>query len=183
VSLVVGCGATLKSVTFSGCPQLGDEVVMAIADHCPMLEVLHCPAGVTDAAVVKLAEGCPLLVEICVSHATVGDYSVVTLAAYCPRLNNVRFGPRSDITMDAVRALAEHCPNLARLQLPCRLRHHVLTDSKLRRVKCRYQDDHEPNRDYIQNSDSNTSRSDVQEPTRRSCWSSFCRVVSYTKVT
>jgi hypothetical protein len=182
VWLVVGCGATLKSVTLSGCAQLGDEVVMAIADHCPGLEVLHCPAGVTDAALVKLAEGCPLLVEICLNHANISDHSVMTLATHCPRLNNVRFGPRSDITMDAVRALAEHCPNLSYLQLPYRLRHHVLTELKLRWVKCRYQDDDEPNRDYIKNSVSNIS-SDVQEPNRRSCWSSFCRVVSYTKVT
>jgi hypothetical protein len=182
VSLVVGCGATLKSATLSGCVQLGDEVVMAIADHCPLLEVLHCPAGVTDAVVVKLAEGCPLLLEICLSHATLSDHSVVTLATHCPRLNNVRFGPRSDITMDAVRALAESCPNLSRLQLPYRLRHHVLTDSKLRKGKCKYQDDDEPNGEYVRNSDSDTS-SDVQEPSRRFCWSRFCRVVSYTKVT
>jgi hypothetical protein len=182
VSLITGCGATLKSVTLSGCVQLGDEVVMAITDHCPRLEVLHCPAGVTDAALVKLAEGCPLLVEICLNHANISDPSVVTLASHCPRLNNVRFGPRSDITMDAVRALAESCPSLVHLQLPYRLRHHVLTELKLRRVKCRYQDDDEPNGEYVRNSNSNTS-SEVQEPNRRSCWNRFCCVVSYTKVT
>jgi hypothetical protein len=181
VSLITGCGATLKSVALTGCVLLGDEVVMAIAEHCPLLEGIPCPAGVTDAAVVKLAEGCPLLVEICLNHANISDHSVVTLATHCPRLENVGFGPRSDITMDAVRALAGHCPNLSYLQLPYSLRSHALAELRLGvQVECSYQYGGVADGDY--NSESNTTSDYVHEPRPRSCWSSFCKVISYTKV-
>jgi hypothetical protein len=58
VSLVVGLGARLRCLNIHGCKQLGDKVMNAVAEHCPLLEELRYPYMVSDAAVDKVWERC-----------------------------------------------------------------------------------------------------------------------------
>jgi hypothetical protein len=55
-ALVIKLGSTLRSVNFRFCNQLGDEVVLAVAEHCPLLEWFHCPPNLSDAAGAKLKQ-------------------------------------------------------------------------------------------------------------------------------
>jgi hypothetical protein len=55
-ALVLTLGSTLRSVNFRFCNQLGDEVVLTVAEHCPLLEWFHCPPNLSDAAVAKLKQ-------------------------------------------------------------------------------------------------------------------------------
>jgi hypothetical protein len=57
-ALVIKLGATLRSIAIRLCPQLGDEVVLAVVEHCPLLEHFYPPLTVSDAAVMKLKERC-----------------------------------------------------------------------------------------------------------------------------
>jgi hypothetical protein len=57
-ALVIKLGSKLRSLDFQHCYQWGDDVVLAIAEHCPLLENLRCPSNVSDAALMKLKERC-----------------------------------------------------------------------------------------------------------------------------
>jgi hypothetical protein len=57
-ALVIKLGSTLRSLDFYFCSCLGDEVVLAIAEHCSLLEYLRCPSNVSDAVLMKLKERC-----------------------------------------------------------------------------------------------------------------------------
>jgi hypothetical protein len=57
-ALVIKLGGTLRSIAIRLCPQLGDEVVLAVAEHCPLLEHFYPPTTVSDAAVAKLKGRC-----------------------------------------------------------------------------------------------------------------------------
>jgi hypothetical protein len=62
--LVVTRGANLREVHLRDCKQLGDEAVLAIAAHCPLLESVTCPPEVSSSAVVTLVQACNKLVKI-----------------------------------------------------------------------------------------------------------------------
>jgi hypothetical protein len=48
----------LRTLVFTGCAQLNEEVVLAIAEHCPLLERFHGPAGISSSVMAKLIERC-----------------------------------------------------------------------------------------------------------------------------
>jgi hypothetical protein len=58
-ALLVTHGAKLRKIGLAGCHPLGDDTLLAIAEHCPLLERVVCPPDTTDAAVATLAQGCP----------------------------------------------------------------------------------------------------------------------------
>jgi hypothetical protein len=62
--LVVTRGANLREVHLRDCEQLGDEAVLAIAAHCPLLERVTCPPEVSSSAVLTLVQACAKLVKL-----------------------------------------------------------------------------------------------------------------------
>jgi hypothetical protein len=113
-------GSKLRTVILTRCMQLRDESLLAVAANCPCLEVCHF-AGIglrTEAAVVKLAEGCSLLREVTFDEIQVGDSGVTALAMHCTKLEALHLPNCSLVTMQGVRALAQHATTQQRLTLP-----------------------------------------------------------------
>jgi hypothetical protein len=59
-ALVSKVGCQLSTVNLEDCFRLGDEAVVAIAEHCPRLTQIMCPPSVSAAAVATLKRSCPL---------------------------------------------------------------------------------------------------------------------------
>jgi hypothetical protein len=104
--LLSAVGATLRSIELFRCPNLGDQAVLAVAQHCPALEMFSCPLHVTDAAVVRLAVSCPELVVVSLSYTVVTDASLTALAAHCPGLGSLQL--KCTRTLAGLRSLVEH---------------------------------------------------------------------------
>jgi F-box/leucine-rich repeat protein 2/20 len=117
-TLVAACGSRLCRLDLTDCQRLGDEAVLAVAEHCPRLLEIKCPFNVSDAAVVALAGCCQQLTSVFLSLSTVRDPGVTALAAHCPKLTCIVLHGCCDVTMQGVHALAENCRLLSRLQLP-----------------------------------------------------------------
>jgi hypothetical protein len=113
-------GNNLREVVFASCERLNDEVVLAIARHCPRLEVCRVfgSKSLTDRAVVLLAEGCPLMRDVTVGGLGIHDVSLVALATNCPSLRKLQVTSCMKITVQGVRALAVHCKTLQSVDLP-----------------------------------------------------------------
>jgi hypothetical protein len=112
-------GNRLRRVRLSGCTELSDEVILAFAEHCPLVRVLVCPElGLSDDAVVQLAQGCPELLLVDLKGTSVGDAGVTALATHCTGLRYLNLTACSNVTTLGVRALSEHCRHLTTLFLP-----------------------------------------------------------------
>jgi hypothetical protein len=119
--LASSLASNLRSVRFDGCPQLSDDAVLAIAEHCPLLERVAFTASVSDAAVVKLAESCAELRYVYLNKTQVGDAGLTALATHLVRLEQLYLYDSPHVTMRGVRALAKHCRRLTHLGLPRQL--------------------------------------------------------------
>jgi hypothetical protein len=120
-ALVVAHGARLRELHFGGCKQLGDAVIFATAEHCPLLRRVSLPQGVTDAAVVKLAENCPQLTHLDARYAANTDAGLTALATHCPGLEKVCLVGCFAITAEGIRTLVNSCAHLKTITLPTRL--------------------------------------------------------------
>jgi F-box/leucine-rich repeat protein 2/20 len=110
----------LRNVRLCYCPQLGDEVVVALASHCPLLETFQCSeVALTYAAVVKLAQGCARLKEVWIACSKVGDVALFALAVCAKSLQALQIEHCPHVTHVGVRALAEHCTCLQEVRVPC----------------------------------------------------------------
>jgi hypothetical protein len=87
-------GNQIRELHVTRCPQLGDAVMFAAAQHCPHLETFR-----TD-------------------ETYVSDGAVTALAKQCGRLQSLWLQDSPHVTMTGVRALAEHCRELRYLALP-----------------------------------------------------------------
>jgi hypothetical protein len=96
--------------------------LQAIAEHCPLLEKITCLLNVSDAAVVRLAEGCPELRHVCLEHTQVGDAGVIALTTHCPKLNALYLYNCPNITMQGAQSAIAGCLHLRHLGLPAHLR-------------------------------------------------------------
>jgi hypothetical protein len=76
----------LRSVDLRDCPQLSDNTLLAIADYCPLLKKIIWNQSASDAAVVKLAEGCPELSYVYLYKAEIGDAGMAAVATHCFKL-------------------------------------------------------------------------------------------------
>jgi hypothetical protein len=122
-------GSQLRRIDLTRCPQLVDEAVLAVAEHCPQLTQLIRPHNVSDAAVVKLAQGCPGLTVLDVSDSSIGDAGLTALATHCPKLTSLVLHGCRKVTTQGVRALAENCRLLTHLGLPRQFTmEHLLVD-------------------------------------------------------
>jgi hypothetical protein len=112
-------GNKLRRVRLCGCTRLGDDVLLAMGQHCPLLSVLVCAdLGLTDEAVIQLAQGCPELTLLDLKGTSVADTGITALALHCRGLQYLNLTACSNVTMHGVRALSEHCRNLTTLFLP-----------------------------------------------------------------
>jgi hypothetical protein len=120
--LASGLTNQLRVVTLRDCPHLKSGALQAIAEHCPLLEKITCLLNVSDAAVVRLAEGCPELRHVCLEHTEVGDAGVIALTTHCPKLNALYLYNCPNITMQGVQSAIAGCLHLRHLGLPAHLR-------------------------------------------------------------
>jgi hypothetical protein len=103
-------GLTLRSIHLIVDLKPADELVLAIAEHCPHLEALY------------------------LLQSEVSDAAVAVVADRCTRLQTLFLQDCFGVTMVGVHALAEHCSELRALTLPTSLDgqtlpyfHHVRT--------------------------------------------------------
>jgi hypothetical protein len=98
--------------------RLTDEVVLSVAVHCPLLE--HLDLGdcsvVSDTAIRKVAESCPLLQFVSFQN-NFTNASVVSLCCHCPFLKQMYLGECRNLTDAAVMAVAESLPALTHFDL------------------------------------------------------------------
>jgi hypothetical protein len=118
---LIHLGTKLRRVDFGYCPQLGDEVVLAVAQRCPLLQEFTCPLHTSDAAFVLLAESCPELTTAGFARTDISDTALVAIATYCKKITTVYMWGCKKITVEGVRALGLHCASLRVLMLPSHL--------------------------------------------------------------
>jgi hypothetical protein len=121
-ALLESQGSKLREVSLARCTQFGDEALAAIAAHCSLLRAVFTPPAVSDDGVIRLAKGCPQLVDITLSGADVTDESMVAFATHCPKLRTASLSCCPGITVRGVRALAEHRPLMTFITAPQHLR-------------------------------------------------------------
>jgi hypothetical protein len=90
-------GLTLRSIHLIVDLKPADELVLAVAEHCPHLEALY------------------------LLQSEVSDAAVAVVAERCTRLQTLFLQDCFGVTMVGVRALAEHCSELRALTLPTSL--------------------------------------------------------------
>jgi hypothetical protein len=119
----------VTSVTFCKDNQVGDEHIIALANHSNLtsINVQRCTT-VTDAAVLVLAEQCIGLTSVNFGGCTkLTDASMVPLAQRCPALTSVNVAYCHTLSDAFVVALAQHARGLASFNAP----HLRLTDAAL----------------------------------------------------
>jgi hypothetical protein len=96
-----------------------DEAVLAVAAHCSQLE--HINLGncehVSNAAIRKVAESCPLLQFVDFVWTDITDATVALLCNHCPFLRQVHVGGCDQLTDTAVLAIAERLPGITHIDL------------------------------------------------------------------
>eukprot|EP00899_Mesostigma_viride_P025577 jgi/Mesvir1/6203/Mv00885-RA.2 len=99
-----------------------DTGLVAIASSLPALKTLvwraNYTGGVSDAAVLRLSQGCPWLqsLDLC-GNVHVSDASVASLGAHCGDLRCLNLERCRLVTDAGIAALAAGCPGLACLNL------------------------------------------------------------------
>jgi hypothetical protein len=133
-------GNKLRAVDFNGCRQLDDRVVLAMAQHCPLLQDCFCGgAAVSDSSIVKLAEGCLQLRKVSLYGTGLGDNGVTALATHCTKLHSLYIPDCPNLTLEGVRAIAGLAVNLAILVLPCALCTLLLPPMKATRLQVMFE--------------------------------------------
>jgi hypothetical protein len=96
-----------------------DDVVMAVAAHCPLLEHIDCANCfyVTDAAINMVAESCPLLQFINAMGTNITDAAMASLCNRCPLLKCIGLNSCDELTDAAVLAVAERLPGITFIDL------------------------------------------------------------------
>jgi hypothetical protein len=120
-NLLSQSGNKLRYVHLGSCDKLSDDAVLAVAQHCPNLELLVCPRLTLDATVVRMASACPRLMRVHLSYTKVGDAGLTALATHCLDLQEVYLYCCRRVTVQGVCALAAHCRHLTKLALPTQL--------------------------------------------------------------
>jgi F-box/leucine-rich repeat protein 2/20 len=109
-----GC-PLLENLSASGGSKLGFATV---ARCCPRLRCLAAAnADVPTEAVLALAECCPLLEKVILSHnPQIGDEAITALARGCPNLTELGI-TRTSVTAQGMCAIREHCKSLRHIFL------------------------------------------------------------------
>jgi hypothetical protein len=100
--------------------QLTDEAIKILAENCPHLTSINLShTELTDAAIKILAEKCPHLTSIHLRMCNkLTDEAIKTLAENCPHLTSIDLSGCFRVTYKAIKILAENCPGLISITLP-----------------------------------------------------------------
>lgn len=130
ISNITKCGPTLKKLDFSRCPVVKDITIRGILKGCLILRVLnlskklnqtfrhHRRLDTTDFAFIRIAECCPMLEVLNLSHCCkITDIAVVRIAECCPIIRVLSLEGCYAITDIAIIRIAECCPMMQVLDL------------------------------------------------------------------
>jgi hypothetical protein len=122
-TLVSSLASKLRSVHLQNCLHLSEDALLAVAEHCPLLNKVVCSLDVSDAAVMKLAECCSGLSCVTLLDAHVGGVGLAALTIHCSTLAELHFFNCPFITTEGVRVrdVVTGCPRLKEITLPIRL--------------------------------------------------------------
>jgi hypothetical protein len=121
-TLVSSVASKLHSMDLRACPQLSDNTLLAVAEHCPLLKKIIWNQSASDAAVVKLARGCPELSYVYLYKTEIGDAGVAAVATHCSELKALYLYHSPHITAQGARQVISSCQHLRHLGLPAHLR-------------------------------------------------------------
>jgi hypothetical protein len=103
-------GSRLRRIVLTDNRQLRDDVVRAIAQHCPLMEVCVLANYVaTEASVVTLAKGCPKLKIVGLSSTNISEAGFTALITHCPALRSLTMRGFRDVTTDTLQAWRDRC--------------------------------------------------------------------------
>jgi hypothetical protein len=97
------------------CKQLDGAVV---PEHCPLLEKVACPSGTSDAAVARLAQGCPQLSYVNIGESRLADAGLTALSMHCVKLKDLYLYKCHSITTQGLRVVAERCTCVETVRCP-----------------------------------------------------------------
>ena len=109
----------LTSVNVSGCRNLTDEAIKAIAS-CSLrtLNVARCGKLLTDLSIQAVAASCPSLTSLNVADCKfLTDGSIEAIAAGCGSLTSLDVSRCKNITDESIKALAAGCTSLTSLNV------------------------------------------------------------------
>ena len=116
--LAAGC-PKLENLSIGSCPELTDQGLISVARHCKGLSRLCMERNdnITDDGMRVLFESCTALLFFAANKlGKVTDEGMLTLPVNCHRLATVYLVDMA-VTDVFLRAVAQHCPKLARLNL------------------------------------------------------------------
>jgi F-box/leucine-rich repeat protein 2/20 len=131
-SMAAHC-ALIEHLDISECTTVSDAAIRRIAESCPLLwwiDLFKC--NITDATVVSLCNHCPLLTQVflgCCGNLT--DAAVLTMANRLSGLTYIGLRSIYSITSSAVEVLATSCPHLVHIDLGF---NHNITDHTLKKI-------------------------------------------------
>jgi hypothetical protein len=117
-TLVRRMGSQLRRIHFEECELDEGRVFSAVAENCPGLTHIDDRLDVSDAVLVKLAQGCPQLMKLDMTDSSITDVGMAALAAHCVKLEDLAVNRCGHVTMKGVRAVAERCRCLKVLIVP-----------------------------------------------------------------
>jgi F-box/leucine-rich repeat protein 2/20 len=133
----------LAILSLNGCNNVGDESIIALAEHCPRIQSLSlfslritdtvltrvtskCPnlialsvsgcVGITDAGATTIG-GCRSLQSLYLNAAKITDETLVQIALKCTRLRALSVNDCFELSDRGVMALADHCRSLQSLSM------------------------------------------------------------------
>lgn len=119
ITMIEG-STSLTSVNVSGCRELTDEAIKAVASTCPLqsLNVAYCGKLLTDESIKAVATNCPSLTTLNVADCKLlTDASIKTIATSCSSLTSLDVSRCKALTDDSIKALAVGCPSLTYLNV------------------------------------------------------------------
>lgn len=109
----------LTSVNVSGCRNLSDEAIKAIAQRSlRSLDASCCGKLLTDESIKVIASDCPTLESLNVADCKfLTDESIKAVAAGCGDLKTIDVSRCKQLTDESIKALAGGCPKLTSLNV------------------------------------------------------------------
>ncbi|CAN0856176.1 F-box/LRR-repeat protein 4, partial [Linum grandiflorum] len=114
----IGQCHSLKTLNVSGCHQIGDTGITAIARGCPELSYLDVSVlqNLGDMALAEVGEGCPALKEIVISHCRqITDVGLSHLARNCSMLESCHAVYCPGVTAAGVATVVSGCRNIKKV--------------------------------------------------------------------
>jgi hypothetical protein len=100
-----------------GMPIIPGNEIVGLFEHDGFSQLLAASeADVPSAAVLALAECCPLLEEVGVRGVEIGDEEITALVRGCPVLRRLQITGTS-VTLEGLRVIREHCKTLKEIEL------------------------------------------------------------------